>query len=220
MQRRIERQIRTDTRLKKAYEAAGLEKDAQNSKIRLRQLNKKYREFSKAAGLPEQRERMKIRYVDDASKAKAAKRLEKTAESGIIKTDIKPVGGSGVQTIGKIDVKKYRVVSSDIRTSEVIITDERIRHIQERHPNDFERYSSYLKEIVENPDYILESKKPNTAFVLKEISEAGERFQVILRLAVSEDPAGYKNSIITFLKVEDKRYLRYLRTKKILYKSE
>lgn len=84
MQRRIERQIRKEKRLQTAYKAAGLEKDAQNSKIRLRQLNKKYREFSKAAGLPEQRERMKVRYVDDASKAKAAKRLENAAKSGII----------------------------------------------------------------------------------------------------------------------------------------
>lgn len=102
MQRRIERQIRTDTRLKKAYEAAGLEKDAQNSKIRLRQLNKKYREFSKAAGLPEQRERMKVRYVDDASKAKAAKRLENAAKSGIIKVnkpkEIPDVGRPGALT--------------------------------------------------------------------------------------------------------------------------
>lgn len=76
MQRRIERQIRKEKRLQTAYKAAGLEKDAQNSKIRLRQLNKKYREFSKAAGLPEQRERMKVLYVDDASKAKAANDLK------------------------------------------------------------------------------------------------------------------------------------------------
>ncbi len=35
-----------------------------------------------------------------------------------------------------------------------------------------------------------------------------------------ENPQDYKNSVITFLKVEEKRYKRYLRTKKILYKSE
>ena len=119
-----------------------------------------------------------------------------------------------------LDIGKYQCVTPDIRTSEVIITEERIAHIQERHPLDFERYAGYLSEIVENPDYILESRKPHTAFVLKEITEAGERFQLILRLAVPGDREGYKNSIITFLKVENKRYLRYLRTKKILYKAE
>lgn len=123
-------------------------------------------------------------------------------------------------TVGYIDVEKYRMISPDIRTREVIITEERIRHIQERHPDDFERYAGYLKEIVEAPDHILEANKPNTAFVLKEIAAAGERFQLILRLSVAGDSPEYKNSIITFLKLDKKRYNRYLRTKKILYKSE
>lgn len=48
-------------------------------------------------------------------------------------------------TVGKIDVEKYRVVSPDIRTDEVIITKERIRHIQERHPGELERYAGYLR---------------------------------------------------------------------------
>ena len=129
-------------------------------------------------------------------------------------------GVPGVRKICDLDIEKYQCVTPDIRTREVVVTEERIRHIQERHPQDFERYAGYLKVIVEDPDYILESSKPHTAFVLKEITEAGERFQLILRLAVPGDREGYQNSIITFLRVENKRYLRYLRTKKILYKAE
>lgn len=125
-----------------------------------------------------------------------------------------------MQTIGALDQRIYSVISDAIRTDEVIITEERIAHILERHPNDFERYSGYLREVIEKPDYILKANKPNTAFILKEIINSDERFQVILRLAVSTDPEGYKNSVITFFKVEEKRYLRYLRTKKILYKAE
>lgn len=125
-----------------------------------------------------------------------------------------------MRKIGSIDIAKYRVVTDKIRTDEVIITEERIQHIKERHPNDFERYSEYLTRIVEDPDYILEANRPHTAFLLKEFVEGGERFQLILRLSVEGDIAGYKNSVITFLRVEEKRYNRYLRTKKILYKSE
>ncbi len=125
-----------------------------------------------------------------------------------------------MHTVGKIDIDKYRVVSDKIRTDEVIITDERIDHIRRRHSDDFEMYAQYIERIVEDPDYILEANKPNTAFLLKEFVEDDERFQLILRLAVEEDIPGYKNSVITFLKVEEKRYKRYLRTKKILYKSE
>ncbi len=63
MQRRIERTIRKQKRLKTAYEAAGLTDDAAAAGARLRTLNRKYREFSKAAGLKEQRERMKVLYT-------------------------------------------------------------------------------------------------------------------------------------------------------------
>lgn len=62
MQRRIERTIRKQKRLKTAYKAAGSTEDATAANIRLRRLNAKYKAFSKAAGLPEQRERMKVLY--------------------------------------------------------------------------------------------------------------------------------------------------------------
>lgn len=62
MQRRIERTIRKQKRLKNAYSVAGLEEDATAANIKLRRLNAKYKAFSAAAGLPEQRERMKVLY--------------------------------------------------------------------------------------------------------------------------------------------------------------
>lgn len=62
MQRRVEREARKLKREKAAYKAAGLRKEEQVVNIRLRRLNAKYKAFSKAAGLPEQRERMKVLY--------------------------------------------------------------------------------------------------------------------------------------------------------------
>ena len=62
MQRRIERTTRKQKRLKNAYSVAGLEEDATAANIELRRLNAKYKAFSAAAGLPEQRERMKVLY--------------------------------------------------------------------------------------------------------------------------------------------------------------
>ncbi len=62
MQRRVERQIRAQKRLVNAYKAADLTDDATVANIKLRRLNAKYRGFSAAAGLPEQRERMKVLY--------------------------------------------------------------------------------------------------------------------------------------------------------------
>jgi len=218
-QRQIERTVRKLKRRKTAFEAAGLTEEAQAANIRLHRLNQEYKAFSKAAGLPEQRERMKMSYVDDASKAEAAKILEKRAKSGIMEANM-PKEIPDVRKVCDLDIKKYQCVTPDIRTSEVIITDERIRHIQERHPNDFERFSGYIKEIVEKPDYIISDERPNTALVLKKVEEQGERFRLALRLVTPADNPNYMNSIITFMKIREKEWDRLLRNKNILYKSE
>ena len=63
MQRRVEREVRKLKREKAAYKAAGLREEEQTVNIRLRRLNAKYKAFSAAAGLPEQRERAKVIYT-------------------------------------------------------------------------------------------------------------------------------------------------------------
>lgn len=82
MQRRIESTIRKQKRLKNAYEAAGLTDDATTANIKLRRLNAKYKEFSKAAGLPEQKERLKVLYTDAKSEetARTAKETQAVAK--------------------------------------------------------------------------------------------------------------------------------------------
>ncbi len=125
-----------------------------------------------------------------------------------------------VHIVGKFDKNIYKCITEDIVTDEVIITDNQIEHIKIRHPNDFERFSSYFGEIVKNPDYIVETKKPKTALILKEIQSENEVFKTVLRLVTSEDNPEYKNSIITFMKIDEKEWDRLLRNKKILYKKE
>ena len=122
--------------------------------------------------------------------------------------------------IGKINKNIYKCVTEDITTEEVIITDNQINHIKHRHPNDYENFSSYFSDILSDPDFILEANKPNTAFILKQITENDLTVQLILRLQTSQDPKGYKNSIITFLKIDIKTWNKYLRNKKILYRKD
>ncbi len=123
-----------------------------------------------------------------------------------------------VHTVGRIDREIYKCITEDIVTDEVIITDNQIQHIKDRHPNDYERFSKYFSEIVSAPDYIIETNKPNTALILKEINSGNEVFKTVLRLVTSEDNPEYKNSIITFMKIDNKEWNRLLKNKKILYK--
>lgn len=93
MQRRIERQVRAQKKLRNAYKEAGLSEDATAANIKLRRLNAEYSRFSKAAGLPEQRERTKALYTDAKSEAavsaaKAAKPITRLQETLDVKAGI------------------------------------------------------------------------------------------------------------------------------------
>lgn len=61
-QRSIERTIRKLKREETAYNAAGLHGKELAVSIRIKRLSAKYKAFSRAAGIPEQRERMKVLY--------------------------------------------------------------------------------------------------------------------------------------------------------------
>lgn len=60
MQRKIERTVRKLERRRAAYNAAGMTGKEEQTGIRIRRLKKEYREFSRAASLPTQANRMKV----------------------------------------------------------------------------------------------------------------------------------------------------------------
>lgn len=129
MQRRIERTIRKQKRLKNAYEAAGLTKDATTANIKLRRLNAKYKEFSKAAGLPEQKERMRVLYGDEKSEA-AAQALKARREA--------EAAQAMLQNEKNIAILKEKIASGEISTK--IRPQVQARHIEGT--AEFERYKA------------------------------------------------------------------------------
>ncbi|MBP0985119.1 MAG: hypothetical protein J6A19_15485 [Oscillospiraceae bacterium] len=150
----------------------------------------------------------------------AAQTLTRGGDSGIINHNEKGTAVSDVHYIGKIDVNIYKCVTEDIVSDEVIITDVQVSHIQARHPGVFEKYGKYFEEVVSSPDYILEANKPNTALVLKQIPTENGYTKMALRLHTSADDPAYKNSVITFVEIDERDWNRLLRNKKVLYKHE
>ena len=187
-----------------------------------------YRQYREAGGDINKMRRIDYAARKDAINAQkraayaARKAYTNQAASAIPDTSNKIGVNPDVNFVCKLDKELYKVITEDIRTDEVIITDERIQHIQERHPDDYERFSTYLAEIVQNPDYIIRDPRPQTGMLLKEITVdgTGEHFRIALRLAASQDPAHYKNSIITFLKIRQKEWERLIHNKEILYKAK
>ena len=220
-QRRMEREIR---KWKRLAEGSQDPMNAVMYRKQMREAQKNLREFISQTNEAEGKEvlrrspwREKTFGVPELNENK----LTDTQPDGILNTKAETNREvSELAFIGRIDVEKYRCVTEDIVTDEVIITTERIQHIKDRHPDDYEKFAKYMEEIVQNPDYILEANKPNTAFILKKVEEAGEHFELILRLKISSDPVEYKNSVMTFLKIAEKKWDKYLRNKRILYKNE
>lgn len=123
-----------------------------------------------------------------------------------------------MHTVGKINKEIYKCITKDIVTDEVIITDNQIRHIQDRHPDSFETTMCNLESALHAPDYIIEDKHKNTGLIIKQIGTSQDHTQVVLRICTSQDEDGYKNSIISSWEISDKRLQNYLRNKRILYK--
>ena len=121
--------------------------------------------------------------------------------------------------IAKIDIQKFKKITDNITTDEVVLTNNQIQHIKEHHPKDYETYCCFIKKIIEEPDYIMCDRHPYTAILIKKFMKYNKNFEIVLRLHTNKDIFGYKNSIITFLKIGNKKYEQYVRNKKIVYIS-
>lgn len=123
-----------------------------------------------------------------------------------------------MQYIGKLDIEKLGKYRKRVITDEVILTEERIKHIQEHHPGDYEKYGIYITEIIDNPDYIIDdSKNIDTVLYMKTIKENEKNIQIVIRLSTNKREKNKKNSILTLWKVKDKTYRQLLRNKEILW---
>ncbi len=132
-----------------------------------------------------------------------------------------------MQYIGKIDRRKFKEISKNIITDEVVLTEKQRAHIEERHSGILKKYEKYFSEIIQNPDYILKDKlRKNTALILKTIIEEfeGEKntktINLVLRLSVEGDNVNNRNSIITCIPIGKNRLKSYTNNGKIIYKNE
>lgn len=106
-----------------------------------------------------------------------------------------------------------------LRTSEVIVTNERLSHIQERHPQDFLLFEQYGAESIRTPDWLIRDEKhEGTIFVIKKLPDIN--LNVVLRLALETDDPTHKNSVMTFYRLRDKNLRKILEKNRLLYSRE
>ena len=85
--------------------------------------------------------------------------------------------------IGKLDKNKLGYYKNKIISEEVILTEERIKHIDNKHPGAYNKYIDLIPEILNNPDYILKDKdKIDTILILKTIKHELNNIQIVVKL--------------------------------------
>ena len=124
--------------------------------------------------------------------------------------------------LGRIDIEKYvNITTKKIVTDQVIITENRIQHIIERRGRKFyEKYAEKFVEIIEDPDYIFKDKLADSAILCKAfIEDNGSSINIVIRLSVEGDDPTHKNSIITAMIENNKRFAQRLRNNTPIYKK-
>lgn len=130
------------------------------------------------------------------------------------------VGSASLKDIGTIPKELYAKVSPNIRTEELIITQNRIEHIIERRGLEFfNKYYHLFSQIAAEPDYIFK-ENDQTALACKMIHDGSKSVNIVIRIAVEGDDPSYKNSIITAIEEGEKRFQRRLRNNIPVYKRE
>lgn len=125
-----------------------------------------------------------------------------------------------MQYVGRLDRKKLGDYREKIITEDVILTEERIKHIREHHPGDYEEYGLYIKEIIEEPDYILEDNKNiDTVLYMKNIIDNRKNIQIVIRLNTNQKEINKKNSILTLWKIKKSTYNQLVRNRKVIWKK-
>lgn len=120
-------------------------------------------------------------------------------------------------TLGKIDKGPLEKVFGKMKTDEVVITGERLKHIKTRHPEDFGLFEKYGAESIAFPDIIIsDGKHDGTVFMVKRLPETN--LNVIVRLVLKDDNKP-KNSVMTFYRIRERNLKKLMERNAILYKA-
>ena len=99
---------------------------------------------------------------------------------------------SEITLLGSINTDILKSKFGKLQTAEIIVTNERLAHIQERHPQDYQLFWEYGKISVEKPDYIINDEKhEGTVFMVKQLPDTN--LNVVVRVALDMDKEGLKN---------------------------
>lgn len=127
-----------------------------------------------------------------------------------------------MQFVANLDEKKLGKYKEELITREVILTDERLNeHILIRHKKEYNELKTYIKDIIEKPDYIIEDNRhKETLIYLKYIKDIDKNGRIVVKLAIRTDEEHCKNSIITLMQLNERTLKQTITNRgKIIWKA-
>ena len=123
------------------------------------------------------------------------------------------------RTLGKLKTDYLEKRFGSLQTDELIIMDERLEHIRERHPEDVKLFEKYGADAALEPDTVLvDGKHDGTVFMVKGLPDTN--LNVVVRLELDTDDTGRKNSIMTFYRIREKNLKKLINKSEVLYSKE
>ena len=125
--------------------------------------------------------------------------------------------------ITSLDKNKLGIYKTKLITEEVILTDERLyEHILLFHEEEYKQLKPYIKNIIEEPDYIVEDNRhEDTMIYLKQLNNIGKNGRVVIKLALGKDEQHNKNSIITLMKLNKRTWNQTIKNRgNIIWKNK
>ena len=123
-----------------------------------------------------------------------------------------------MQYIWKIDRNKLGKYRDKIVTDDVVLTEERRKHIYDDHFNDYEIIMANIDRVVLNPNEVLEdSRNKDTLFFIDKLNK--NNLNVIVRLNTTDDKEHPQNSIMTAWIIRDSNLKKIRKRNKTIYKN-
>lgn len=121
--------------------------------------------------------------------------------------------------IGKLDENILGKYKNKIKTRDVILTDERKKHIFTAHKKDYHRIITNIDKVVLKPNEVIEdSKNKDTLFFIDKIDK--ENLNVIIKLNTTNSMEHPQNSVMTAWIIRNKNLEKLRKRNRIIYKND
>ena len=110
--------------------------------------------------------------------------------------------------IGKVNKKVIELLNLEYEEEKpIFIGEANLKHMQDEHPEDFQKYGEQLEDILRNPTYLARNKKKNSIEYIKEYKIDNDFVLVAIR--VSNNNIHFARTMYVMAKEKVEKYFKH-----------